>query len=41
MHQIFDNIGDLDDKSLRASETLVSKVYAGCNGSGHVHTWAV
>jgi hypothetical protein len=33
MHQSFGNIEDLDDKSLKASETLASKVYAGCNGS--------
>jgi hypothetical protein len=36
-HQSFGNIGDLDGKSLEASETLVSDVYAGCNGSKHVH----
>jgi hypothetical protein len=41
MHQSFGNIRDLDDKSLGASETLVSEVYAGCNGPGHVHTRAV
>jgi hypothetical protein len=41
MHQCFGNIRDLDGKSLEASETLVSEVYAGCNGPGHVHTWAV
>jgi hypothetical protein len=38
MHQIFGNIGDLDSKSLGASETLVSEVYAGCNGPRSVHT---
>jgi hypothetical protein len=37
MHQSFGNVGDLDGKSLRASETLVSEVYAGCNGPGHTH----
>ena len=41
MHQSFGNIGYLDDKSLGASETLVSEVYTGCNGSGHVHTQVV
>jgi hypothetical protein len=41
MHQIFGNIGDIDDKSLGASETLVSDVYAGYNGPGHVHTSVV
>jgi hypothetical protein len=30
MHQSFGNVGDLDDKLLGASETLVSEVYAGC-----------
>jgi hypothetical protein len=34
----FGNIEDLDDKSLGASETLISEVYAGCNGNGCVHT---
>jgi hypothetical protein len=28
-------------KSLRASETLVSKVYMGCNGLGCIHTQVV
>jgi hypothetical protein len=41
MHQSFGNIGDLDGKSLGASETLVSEVYTGCNGPGCVHTWVV
>jgi hypothetical protein len=41
MHQSFDNIEDLDDKSLGATETLVSKVYMSCNGPDHVHTWTV
>jgi hypothetical protein len=41
MHQSFGNIGDLDDKSLRASETLASEVYVGYNGPGHVHTRAI
>jgi hypothetical protein len=41
MHQKFDNVGDLDDKSLGASKTLVSEVYVGCNGPRHVHTRAV
>jgi hypothetical protein len=41
MHQSLRNIGDLDDKSLGASETLASEVYAGCNGPGHVHTRVV
>jgi hypothetical protein len=31
----------LMDKSLGASETLVSEVYAGCNGPGSIHTRAV
>ena len=30
MHQIFANIRDLDGKSLRALETLIYEVYAGC-----------
>jgi hypothetical protein len=37
MHQSFFNIEDIDGKSLRDLETLVSEVYAGCNGPGHVH----
>jgi hypothetical protein len=37
-HQSFDNVGDLDDKSLGASETIVSEVYAGYNGPWRVHT---
>ena len=37
MHQSFGNFGDLDGKSLRALETLVSEVYVGCNGPGCVH----
>jgi hypothetical protein len=41
MHQSFGNVGDLDRKSLGASETLVSKMYVGCNGLGHVHVRAV
>jgi hypothetical protein len=41
MHQSFSNIGDLDGKSLGASETLVSEVYVGCNEPGNVYTWAV
>ena len=41
MHQNYGNVGDLDEKSLGASKTLVSKVYVGCNGLGRVHTWAV
>jgi hypothetical protein len=41
MHQSFSNIVDLDDKSLRALETLVSKVYTGCNGPGSIQTWVV
>jgi hypothetical protein len=31
---MFQNIRDLDGKSLGASETLVFEVYAGCNGLG-------
>jgi hypothetical protein len=38
MHQSFSNIGDLDGKSLGATETLVSKVYTGCNEPDLVHT---
>jgi hypothetical protein len=41
MHQSFGNIKYLDDKILGASETLVSEVYAGCNGPGNLHTWVV
>jgi hypothetical protein len=41
MHQSFGNVRDLDGKSLGASETLVSEVYAGCNGPGSIHTWVV
>jgi hypothetical protein len=41
MHQSFGNIGDLDGKSLGASKTLASEVYASCNGVGRVHTQAV
>jgi hypothetical protein len=40
-HQSFDNVRDLDSKILRASKTLVSEVYAGCNGPRRVHTRAV
>jgi hypothetical protein len=40
-HQSFDNVGDIHSKSLGASKTLVSEVYVGCNGPGHVHTWDV
>jgi hypothetical protein len=36
-HQSFENIGDLDGKSLRASETLFSGVYAGCLCIGCVY----
>jgi hypothetical protein len=28
-HQSFDNVGDLDDKILETSKTLVSEVYTG------------
>jgi hypothetical protein len=41
MHQSFVNVRDLDGKSFGSSETLVSEVYTGCNGLGHVHTWDV
>jgi hypothetical protein len=41
MHQCFGKIEDLDDKSLASSETLVSEVYACCNGPDHVHTRAI
>jgi hypothetical protein len=37
MHQSFGNVGDLDGKILRASETLVSEVYAGCLCIGCVY----
>jgi hypothetical protein len=30
IHQIFGNVGDLDEKILETSETLVYEVYAGC-----------
>jgi hypothetical protein len=29
-HQSFSNVGDLDEKILETSETLISEVYAGC-----------
>jgi hypothetical protein len=41
MHQSFSNVGDIDDKSLRASETLVYEMCAGCNSSGSIHMQAV
>jgi hypothetical protein len=37
----FGNVIDLDDKSIRASKTLVSEVYVGCNGPRCIHTWVV
>jgi hypothetical protein len=37
----FHNVENLDGKSFRASETLVSEVYAGCNGPRSVHTRAI
>jgi hypothetical protein len=40
-HQSFGNVRDLDGKNLGASETLVSEVYAGCNGPRCVHTRVV
>jgi hypothetical protein len=40
-HQSFGSVGDLDRKSLKASETLVYEVYVGYNGPGSVHTEAV
>jgi hypothetical protein len=30
MHQSFENVGDLDEKILGASETIISDVYVGC-----------
>jgi hypothetical protein len=36
-HQSFGKIEDFDGKILGASETLVSEVYAGCNGLGRIH----
>jgi hypothetical protein len=37
MHQSFGNIGDLDGKILRTSETLVSDAHTGCLCIGCVH----
>jgi hypothetical protein len=37
MHQSFRNVGDLDNKILGASETLVFEVYAGCLCIGCVY----
>jgi hypothetical protein len=38
MNQSFSNVGDIYGKNIGASETLVSEVYASCNGLERVHT---
>jgi hypothetical protein len=37
MHQSFSNVGDLDEKIIGTSETLVSEVYVGCLCLGCVY----